>query len=124
MKKCLSRILIIAVSALMLAVSAFAADVDGTWTGTLATPNGDFPQVFKLKADGEKLTGTMAGLDGADVEIKEGKVAGPMVSFSVTLNFGGNEIILNDKGVVKGDEITFAGEAMGQSFEVVVKKGK
>lgn len=123
MKKRLSRIFVIAAAALMLAVSAFAADVDGTWTGSLATPNGDFPQIFKLKADGDKLTGTMAGPDGADIQISDGKVDGTTITFSVKLNFGGNEVILNYKGVVTAAQISFAGEAMGQTFEVIVKKG-
>jgi hypothetical protein len=28
---------------LLLAVSALAADIDGKWTGSISTPNGDFP---------------------------------------------------------------------------------
>ena len=124
MKKRISRFLTIAAATLILAVAAFAAPVDGTWTGSLATPNGDFPQVFKLKADGAKLTGTMAGLDGADIQITDGKIDGAKVSFSVKLSFSGNDIVLNYNGVVADDKITFAGEAMGQAFEVVVTKAK
>jgi hypothetical protein len=39
-------------------VSAFAADVDGKWAGSVTTPNGDFPQAFTFKADGAKLLAT------------------------------------------------------------------
>ncbi len=108
----------------MLTVSAFAAGADGTWTGTLATPNGDFAQVFKLKTDGDKLTGTMTGPDGTDIAISDGKIDGNNISFSVNLDFGGNSITLNYKGVVSEDQIVFAGDAMGQTFEVTCKKSK
>jgi len=112
----------LAATTLLLAVSVFAAGPDGTWNGTLATPNGDFPQVFKLKADGAKLTGTMAGIDGADVAIADGKIDGNNISFSVTLDVGGNAIVLNYKGVVAGDQITFTIDAMGNTMDVTVKK--
>lgn len=124
MKKRLSRILTITAAALLLAVSAFAAPVDGTWNGSLSTPGGDFPQVFKLKADGAALTGTMTGPDGSDIAISDGKIEGALISFTVKLSFGGNDIVLSYKGVVAEDKITFAAEAMGQQFEVVVTKSK
>jgi hypothetical protein len=122
MKKYLSKFLVSTVGVLLLAVTAFAAPADGTWTGSLSTPNGDFAQVFKLKVDGEKLTGTMTGIDGSDVAIADGKVDGDKISFSVNLDFGGMTITLNYKGVVSADQIAFDGEAMGQTFQVVVKK--
>ncbi len=110
------------VGLLFLAVSAFAADVDGKWKGTLASPNGDIPVGFTFKADGATLTGTMTGMDGNDIAIKEGKIDGANVSFSVTLDFGGMPFTLNYKGVVSADNIKFTGDAGGMPFEVVVKK--
>ena len=65
---------------LLLTVSAFAADVDGKWTGTMATPMGDIPVGFTLKADGAKLTGTTMGPDGADVAIVEATGPGDVFS--------------------------------------------
>ena len=117
---------ILAVSLLLLtfAFLATAADVDGKWTGTVSTPNGDFPMNFTFKADGASLTGTMLGMDGKDNPIKEGKVDGANISFSVDLDFGGQSFTLNYKGVVSPEEIKFEGEAAGQTFELVVKKQK
>jgi hypothetical protein len=106
----------------MLATFAFAADVDGKWSGTIATPNGDFPQAFTFKADGGTLKGAMAGPDGKDIDIKDGKVDGSNISFTVTLDFGGMSIVLSYKGVVAKDQIKFTGEAMGMPFDLVVKK--
>jgi hypothetical protein len=112
------------VGLLLLAVSAFAADVDGKWKGSLSTPNGDIPIGFTLKADGAALTGSMTGMDGNDIAIKEGKIDGANISFSVTLDFGGMPFKLSYKGVVSADDIKFTGDAGGMPFELVVKKDK
>ncbi|MBZ5576613.1 MAG: hypothetical protein LAP40_08660 [Acidobacteriia bacterium] len=109
-------------AALLLAVSAFAADVDGKWAGTVSTPNGDIPQAFTFKADGATLTGSMTGMDGAQIAIKDGKVDGANISFSVTLDFGGMPFTLSFKGVVAADQIKLTGDAAGQAFQLVVKK--
>jgi hypothetical protein len=103
--------------------SAFAADVDGKWSGSISTPMGDFPQAFTFKAEGPSLTGSMTGIDGSAIPIKEGKVDGANISFTVTLDFGGMPFTLSYKGVVGKDEIKMTGEAMGMPFELTVKKG-
>jgi len=107
---------------LFLAASAFAADVDGKWTGSVNTPNGDIPVTFQFKADGAMLTGSMLGMDGNNIAIKDGKLDGENISFSVTLDFGGMPFTLNYKGVVSADQIKFSGDAGGQAFQFVVKK--
>ena len=117
------KVLIAAVTVLMMATVAFAADVDGKWSGTIATPNGDFPQAFTFKADGASLSGAMAGPDGKDIAIKDGMVDGSNISFTVTIDFGGMSILLSYKGVVNKEQIKFTGEAMGMPFDLIVKKG-
>lgn len=104
------------------AVTAFAADVDGKWTGAVNTPNGDLPVSFEFMAEGATLSGSMLGMDGMKIPIKDGKVDGSNISFSVTLDFGGMPFTLNYKGVVASDQIKLSGDANGQSFELVVKK--
>ena len=108
---------------LLLAVSAFAADVDGRWEGSMSTPMGDIPIGFTLKADGAKLTGTTTGPDG-DIAIKDGKIDGANISFTVTFDFGGMPFTLAYKGVVSKDSIKFMGDAAGMPFEVEVKKAR
>jgi len=109
---------------LVLAMSAFAADVDGKWKGMISTPNGDVPVAFTFKADGAVLTGSTTGMDGNEVPIKEGKVDGANISFEVTLDFGGMPFKISYKGVVSADDIKFTGDAAGMPFELVVKKDK
>ena len=114
----------IALVMLVFAGLTAAADVDGKWSGSVSTPNGDFNMAFTFKADGATLTGTMLGMDGKDNPIKDGKIDGANIAFSVDLDFGGQAFTLNYKGVVSAEEIKFEGEAGGQVFEVVVKKQK
>jgi hypothetical protein len=112
------------ITLLLLVVFASAADVDGKWKGSMSTPNGDIPVGFTFKADGAALAGSMSGMDGNDIAIKDGTVDGANISFSVTLDFGGMPFKLTYKGVVSADDIKFMGDAGGMPFELVVKKDK
>ena len=81
---------------LMTSLTAFAADISGTYSWTQAGRNGgpDRKTTLVLKADGEKLTGTMTapafgrgGAAGAaaaptPLELKDGKVKGDEISFN------------------------------------------
>ena len=107
---------------LLCAVPAQAADVDGKWTGSVATPNGDINVGFDFKSDGTMLTGTTTGLDGSAVPIKDGKIDGNKITFLVSLDFGGMPIDLNYSGVVGPTEITMTAEFAGMPFEFTVKK--
>jgi hypothetical protein len=122
MKDFRHRFLAIAAGLIMLAVSAFAADVDGKWSGTMTTPMGDVPVGFVFKADGAKLTGSTTGPDGADVKIADGKVDGNKISFAVSFDFGGMPFTMNYAGVVAANEIKFTIDIFGMPVELVVKK--
>ncbi len=61
-----------------LALVASAADISGTWKGTIETPGGSFDNTFVLKAEGAKLTGLQGG-PGGELKIDEGKVDGDKV---------------------------------------------
>jgi len=106
----------------LLAATAFAAEVDGKWAGTMATPNGDVPVNFTFQADGAKLNGSTMGPDGKEVKIADGKVDGNNISFSLTLDFGGMPFTLNYKGAVAKDQIKFTIDIFGTPVELTVKK--
>lgn len=106
------------------AVPAFAADVDGNWAGSVDTPNCPVQIGFAFKADGTTLNGSMTGPDGTPFTIKDGKIDGSDISFSVDLNFGGNAFTLAYTGVVSPEEIKMAGDYMGMPFAFTVKKTK
>jgi hypothetical protein len=108
--------------AMLLVSAAFAADVDGKWTGTMDTPNGAVPVGFTFKADGAKLDGSTMGPDGKDIKIADGKVDGNNITFSVTIDFQGMPITMNYKGAVAKDEIKFMIDIFGMPFDLTVKR--
>jgi hypothetical protein len=108
----------------LMSVTAYAADVDGTWTGSLTGPQGEIPMSFTFKADGAKLTGSTVGFDGSQVPIKDGKIDGSNIAFSVSIDFGGMPFVLAYKGVVAADQIKMTGDFAGMPFEFVLKKPK
>jgi hypothetical protein len=115
---------------LLAAGMAFGADIDGTWTGKMAGPDGGegFPIGFTFKAEGATLTGSMPGMpspDGAPakpIPIKDGKIDGNNISFSVAFDFGGQEMKIDYKGVLSGDTLKISFDMMGTPAEVTLKK--
>jgi hypothetical protein len=76
----------------------------GTWKSTINTPNGDTIEItYKLKQDGEKLTGT-AKRDGEEGrKIEQGKVKDGKVSFQYKVERDGNEFTVKYEGELSGD---------------------
>jgi hypothetical protein len=103
---------------LLLAGFAFAADIDGKWSGEIVGQNMEI--AFTFKADGETLTGTHI-VNGQETPITEGKIDGNNISFTVTLNMG-EEMKIPHKGTLSGDEIKMTYEMMGQEGEILLKR--
>ena len=104
------------------AAIASAADINGTWKGTAENQGQQIQRTFTFKVDGAKLTGeTNSEMIGKST-LNEGKVDGDNISFSITANFGGNEMKITYKGKVAGDTIkltsTFPGMDGGQPMSV------
>lgn len=116
------KFFILLLAIVLCASPAYAADVDGKWTGTISTPGGDFPVTFDLKADGATLTGTTLGPDGTMIAIKNGTIDGAKIAFLVTLDFGGMALDINYSGVVAPAEIKMTAEVAGMPIEFAVKK--
>jgi hypothetical protein len=120
----ISNYFLLASMTALLAMTASAADVAGKWVGQMPTRNGDTREAtFNLKADGDKLMGTMSG-PGGDIEIKDGKVSGNDISFKVPLEFNGNSFVLIFKGTISGDQIKFTRgrEGAEQTQEFTAKR--
>ena len=65
---------------------------------------------LKLKAEGEKLTGTLItpgrqGGDPRETAIGDGKVKGDEISFTVTREFNNNKMVQKYNGKVSADTI-------------------
>jgi hypothetical protein len=101
-------------SALAFATLAFGADIDGRWSGQYNSGMGDpMTLAYTFKAEGNTLTGTSLSGPDTQVPIKNGKIDGNNISFVVTVDFGGQEMSFNYKGVLKGDEIELSFEIAG-----------
>ena len=104
------------------ALGVYAAGIDGKWSGQMPTRDGDTRDVtFTLKSDGGSLTGSMSAFDN-EIPIKDGKIEGDKISFTVTLEFNGNSFKILFNGTVSGDSIAMIREREGsgnkQNFTV------
>src|SRR5579863_7730497 len=114
------RILVMTLAA---ATLLLAADPTGTWTGDQPGPNGNsYSITFKLKAAGEKLTGTMGG-EQFEQAIQNGEIHGDDIAFTVHLDFG-DGIDLKYAGKVAADKIDFSVQRSGddKAQQFVAKK--
>ena len=119
------RTLLLGVIGVLLASSsALAAPVDGKWTGMLDTPMGPVNVAFNFKADGAMLAGSTIGADGTELPIKNGKVDGDKIAFTIEVDFGGMALTLDYTGVVSADQIKLTMNVMGMPFDLVVKKAQ
>jgi len=111
---------------LVVAGLAFGADIDGKWTGSIAGPDGGqgFPVSYTFKAEGTTLTGTSLGPDNSQIPIKDGKIDGNNISFSISFDMGGQDMKMDFKGVLSGDQIKMSFDMMGTPSEFVVKRAK
>ena len=134
MTKSLSSILRLGVCAL-LALGAVAqaqekkVDPTGKWTWSTPGRDGGAARVsnLTLKLDGEKLTGKLSapGREGQarETEITDAKLKGDAISFTVTVEFGGNKMTRKYEGKVTADaikgKITFErnGESQTRDWE-------
>src|SRR6185369_1536645 len=91
-------------------LSAFAADISGTWKAEFNTQRGLQKYTFTLKQDGTSVAGKAnVERDGEkrEAELKEGKVEGDTVTFVEPLKIQDNEVNITYTGKISGNEIKF-----------------
>ena len=91
-----------------LVASLRAADLDGKWHSEFDSQIGQIKYVFEFKTDGEKLTGkTFVERQGQKIEgvITNGKIVKDEVSFTEPQKFQEQEILVEFKGKLVGDEL-------------------
>jgi hypothetical protein len=111
----------------LLSFPALAGDVTGVWKGQITDRDGNpHDLVFNLKADGNKLTGTVTGAPptGAEQTIVTGKVDGDQLSFETSAEGpDGNPLKLTYTGKVTGNQMQGSmGSPMGSLSFTVTKK--
>jgi len=114
--------------ALTALVSTRAADIDGKWRAEFDSQIGQQKYVFELNADGDKLIGkaVFERQNGkGEVEIREGKITQGEVAFVETVKFQDQEIRIEYKGRVVGDELKLH-RKVGDiaAYDIVAKREK
>jgi hypothetical protein len=87
---------------LLAATPAFAGDIDGKWTGSLDTPNGAVAVNYTF--------------------IKDGKIDGKKLSFSLTVDFGMGPTTFNYTGEVSPTELKLHTSFMDMAIDMALKK--
>ena len=110
------------------AIAVIAQSVDGKWSGEVQGGRGPQQVTLTLKADGGKLTGSVAGRGGEN-PISDGTISGTALKFKTQQQGrgGGDPITLNWTGTLKGDEIAMSRMAeggRGQAQDFVLKREK
>ena len=109
---------------LAVAFAAIAADVTGKWVAQVPGRDGQTRETtFTFKVEGDVLTGSITGRQGNQIPISDGKISGNTLSFTVTMERGGNTIKQNYTGQVSGDEIKLKREGgQGPAREFTAKR--
>jgi hypothetical protein len=110
---------------LTLAIGVLAADISGKWVAQVPGRDGQTRETtFNFKASGDSLTGTVSGR-GGDINIANGKISGNTITFTVSMERGGETVKQNYTGQVAGDEIKFKRESgQGQAREFTAKRAR
>jgi hypothetical protein len=115
MKKHLVSILALLALTLFVLV---AADIDGTWTAETQGKNGPQTTTLTILSKGGALTGKMDAGRGGPVDISDGKIEGPNVSFKTDNGKQQREY----KGTLKGGELTLQYTGGRGPVDMVFKK--
>jgi hypothetical protein len=103
-------------SALILVVlsgAALAADITGSWSGTMSMGDNQITLTYSFKQEGGNLTGSVVPPQGDALPLSEGKVDGDKVSFAVKVEMNGSTVKFVSSGTIKGEEITITTKADG-----------
>jgi hypothetical protein len=109
------RTLALGLAVALLALPAMADEVTGKWNLSVDTPQGPFAMVFDLKAEGEKLTGSMSNDFMGTTALSDGTVKGNELTFKLVIDGGpAGPMKINYKGTVKGDDLTLVSKFEGE----------
>ncbi len=104
------KIHVILLALALASLSAFAAEISGTWKAEFNTQRGLQKYTFTLKQDGKSVTGKAnVEREGEkrEADLKEGKVDGDTVTFVEPLKIQDNEVNITYTGKISGNEIKF-----------------
>lgn len=83
-----------------------AAQVGGAWRLTIDSPQGAQTVTMNVTQTGPAFTAKVSGLPSGDADVSDGRVAGTKATWSLSVNFGGNALLLGFSGDVAGAKMT------------------
>jgi hypothetical protein len=92
----------------LLAQVASAQGPSGTWIAEVDGPQGRFPLVFELSAQGERLTGTVSNDWLPKFPLQNGSVSGNQIFFELPMR----DVTLAYTGTLSGDEIALVSRVL------------
>lgn len=105
--------LLITLMMLVISSAAFAADIDGKWSGL---SRGVGTLIFEFKAEGKKLYGLDLSQGDKKTELQKGKIKNDEISFEVPVTMGEMRMVIAYKGKILSDdeiELTFRQKTRG-----------
>lgn len=92
----------------MIALPALGAEsATGKWVASVDAGEAAVELTFDLKAEGEKLTGSLSVMGAPPAPIKEGAVKGEDIRFKLDFDsgMGGPPVVISYTAKLKGDEL-------------------
>ena len=86
-------------------IARAADDPTGTWKTSITMGDQTREITFKLKLEGDKLTGTMSGRGNQETAIENASFKDGEVAFAVTRDRQGQKVTTKYKGKLSGDTI-------------------
>lgn len=94
----------------VLFITIVAASLTGTWKGTVNIQGQAVELTYKLKAEGNVLTGTVTSQFG-EIPLTDGKISGDDFSYKIEINGNTRE----SKGKYYGDSIVITSSVTGNT---------
>ncbi|HEY2857878.1 MAG TPA: hypothetical protein VGJ21_05640 [Terracidiphilus sp.] len=104
--KAIVRLMAVA-AILWLVPSMRAADLSGTWKGSFEFNGASVPVTLNLKVADTAVSGTIEGLPTSPVDIHEGKIDGPTMTFWINTDYEGQTYKIVYHGKISADSIDF-----------------
>lgn len=107
----------------VLSLTAWAADVSGTWEMTSQGRQGEMTRDITIAQDGNSITVTMPpGPRGGDPMVGKGTIDGDAIAWTITRETPRGEMTMIYKGTVTGDTMKGTVTIMDNEMEWTAKK--
>ena len=107
---------------MLFAITLSAADITGTWKAALKTSDGTFKRTFVFKQDGAKLTGNTTSDRWGKSNIKNGKIDGDNITFTINIGMEFGDLDVSFTGKVEGDTIKMTAAAAGITMAFTARR--